>query len=496
MKKLIPILTLILALPLQAQRISDLPAASSASDSDLSVIVQGGTTKKAAVSLLRAILASQVTDSTVVGRNLLRLTSPGAVTYLRINADNTVTALSAADFRTALAFGISDVSGLQTALDGKQPLDSDLTIIAGLTTEPYGRGFLGMASKNESLMYLGIPFDDVPQTGWEDGNMPVWNLADTFFTKAPSTSYGRGLLNTADAEAARNAIGLGTTNGAMFAWLNAGGINLEENVIIIPEGGNITLDGNTYTGLFDGSAGHVALADAPYNAADFGGIDLSNISGNFSTLFDGTGGHVAYAERVGSASSSLGYADIAGLFDGTGGAVAYANYIQTPTTPLSGSDLNSLFDGSGGYVNRSLGDYYGNDLSGLFDGTGGNVYSAVGAQSGWDGSYYTAFAASAFAGVPFYSSGNYSGDGLIAAGANTANVMPGGSLYFGWNPGTGSYSTNGDPLDASTITTTNTPPASNAAGTAGQMVFTDTYTYRCFGTGDWRRTPVTYTGGY
>lgn len=36
-------------------------------------------------------------------------------------------------------------------------------------------------------------------------------------------------------------------------------------------------------------------------------------------------------------------------------------------------------------------------------------------------------------------------------------------------------------------------PAATDAGTAGDMRFDDDYIYRCFGSGDWRRTPVIYT---
>lgn len=39
-------------------------------------------------------------------------------------------------------------------------------------------------------------------------------------------------------------------------------------------------------------------------------------------------------------------------------------------------------------------------------------------------------------------------------------------------------------------------PAATDPGVAGQMIFTDTYTYRCFASGDWRRAAVVYVGGY
>lgn len=46
-----------------------------------------------------------VHGSTTVGANMLRLSNPSAVRFLRINADNTVSALTDADFRTALGVG-------------------------------------------------------------------------------------------------------------------------------------------------------------------------------------------------------------------------------------------------------------------------------------------------------------------------------------------------------------------------------------------------------
>ena len=48
-------------------------------------------------------------------------------------------------------------------------------------------------------------------------------------------------------------------------------------------------------------------------------------------------------------------------------------------------------------------------------------------------------------------------------------------------------------IHAGSIMTFLNAPAATDDGTVGQMIFTDDYTYRCFGTGDWRRTPVTYS---
>lgn len=53
---------------------------------------------------------------TTVGRNLLKLANPTAIRFIRINADNTVTALDAAGFRTAIGAGTSSTVGTVTSV--------------------------------------------------------------------------------------------------------------------------------------------------------------------------------------------------------------------------------------------------------------------------------------------------------------------------------------------------------------------------------------------
>ncbi len=56
--------------------------------------------------------------ATVIGANLFTLTNPGAITFPRFNSDNTVTALSASDFRTAIGSGTGDGSVTSIAISG------------------------------------------------------------------------------------------------------------------------------------------------------------------------------------------------------------------------------------------------------------------------------------------------------------------------------------------------------------------------------------------
>ena len=53
-----------------------------------------------------------------VGSNVFTLTNPSAITFPRFNADNTVSALNAADFRTAIGAGTSSTVGTVTSVTG------------------------------------------------------------------------------------------------------------------------------------------------------------------------------------------------------------------------------------------------------------------------------------------------------------------------------------------------------------------------------------------
>ena len=86
--------------------------------------------------------------ATTVGSNLFTLTNPGAIRFPRINANSTVSSLSAADFRTAI--GVSDGDGGLTEKDFtealKTKLDS-LSVLAAASTTVLG----GVKLKTDTL---------------------------------------------------------------------------------------------------------------------------------------------------------------------------------------------------------------------------------------------------------------------------------------------------------------------------------------------------------
>jgi len=75
---------------------------------------------------------------TTVGSNFFTLTNPTAITFPRINADNTVSTLNAADFRTAIGAGTSSTTGTVTSVAaltlGTTGTDLNSSVATGTTT--------------------------------------------------------------------------------------------------------------------------------------------------------------------------------------------------------------------------------------------------------------------------------------------------------------------------------------------------------------------------
>ena len=71
--------------------------------------------------------------ATTVGSNFFTLTNPSAVTFPRMNADNTVSALDAATFRTAIGAGTSSTTGTVTSVSGTGSYNG-LTLSGTVTT--------------------------------------------------------------------------------------------------------------------------------------------------------------------------------------------------------------------------------------------------------------------------------------------------------------------------------------------------------------------------
>jgi hypothetical protein len=76
--------------------------------------------------------------ATTIGSNFFTLTNPSAVTFLRVNADNTISALDAGAFRTAIGAGTSSTTGTVTSVAaltlGTTGTDITSSVVNGTTT--------------------------------------------------------------------------------------------------------------------------------------------------------------------------------------------------------------------------------------------------------------------------------------------------------------------------------------------------------------------------
>lgn len=131
------------------------------------------------------------------------------------NVLGTAAYVNTGTFATAVhAHAIADTTGLQTALDAKQPLDADLTSIAALTTMSYGRSFLELADAAAARTLVGAAATSHTQAA---------------STISDSTSVGRSILTAVDAAAVRSAAGAvalagDTLTGPMSVSISGGAV--------------------------------------------------------------------------------------------------------------------------------------------------------------------------------------------------------------------------------------------------------------------------------
>ena len=113
--------------------------------------------------------------ASTVGSNIFSLTNPNSITFIRINADNTTSALSAADFRTAIGVG---VGGSVNSVSGTAPISSSggadpiisitpaTTVLAGSMSAVDKTKLDGIASgANNYIHPIGDGNLHVPATG-------------------------------------------------------------------------------------------------------------------------------------------------------------------------------------------------------------------------------------------------------------------------------------------------------------------------------------------
>ena len=158
-------------------------------------IVNGGT------GATNASGARTALGSTTVGGSLFTLVNPSAIRFLRLNDDNTASALTASDFRSAIGLG-SSATNAETAF---QPSSTNLTNLSVNN----GSGLTNIIISNVVGLQSSLN-GKLPTNGSASG---LTDFVGTTNAATARTNLGLGwsALTNTDATNFRNAIGLGAT---------------------------------------------------------------------------------------------------------------------------------------------------------------------------------------------------------------------------------------------------------------------------------------------
>lgn len=179
--------------------------------------VTGGTVAEPRIAAALARLASPTFTGTPVaptaanGTNTTQLATTAfvqaAVALLLDSAPGALDTLN--ELAAALGDDPAFATTVTNALAGKQPLDSDLTAIAALTTVAYGRGLLELADaaalRSAAELVLGT---NIYSKAAVDAGFQPLDADLTSIAALTTTSFGRSLLESANASALRTLAGL------------------------------------------------------------------------------------------------------------------------------------------------------------------------------------------------------------------------------------------------------------------------------------------------
>lgn len=150
------------------------------------------------------------------------------------------------------ATGDFDAAGAAAAAQAaSQPLDSDLTAIAALATTSYGRAFLALADAAAGRTALGLGTAALSASGDFDaaGAAAAAQAASqpldsdlTAIAALTTTSFGRSVLAAANAAALATLAGVGTGDSPQVAALNVG--HASDTTITRTGAGDIAVEGN------------------------------------------------------------------------------------------------------------------------------------------------------------------------------------------------------------------------------------------------------------
>jgi hypothetical protein len=356
--------------------------------------------------------------ATTVGGNMFTLTNPSAVTFPRFNADNTVSALSDTDFRTAIGAGTG--SGTVTSVTGTAPVASSggatpaISLAAGYgdTQNPYAsktaKFFLAAPTAADGIPgFRAIAAADIPTlnqnttgssgsvsggnvnatTGSFSGNVsignasPILTLKDTDNSGLGVGQVGRiSLTDSTDAE--RGYIGYDSASSTNFEINNSRGIVTINGVAAVTTTGIQTLTNKTLTAPVLGTPASGNLANCTFPTLNQNTTGTAaGLSATLAVASGGTGlttytaNGVLYASGTGTLANGTGLTFASGNL-GLGVASPFYKFdVETTTsatTPFIASFTNTNTGSNQANIIRIVQGEVGGPVGWV--GTGGSTY--------------------------------------------------------------------------------------------------------------------------
>ncbi len=277
-----------------------------------------------------AALARTALGATTLGSNIFTITNPSAVTFPRFNADNTISALDAATFRTAIGAGTSSTTGTVTTVG----FTGGIVSIANPTTTP---AFTVAGTSG------GIPYFSSSST---------WASSGILSANAIVIGGGAGVAPTTTTTGTGVVTALGINVGSAGAFVTFNG------ALGTPSSGTLTnctfptLNQNT-TGTAANVTGTVAVANGGTGQVTYtdGQLLIGNSTGNTlakTTLTAGT--NITITNGPGSITISAAGGGGGGTVTSvsfTGGIVSVATPTTTPAFTVAGTSGGIPYFSSG-----------------------------------------------------------------------------------------------------------------------------------------------------